>query len=145
MLKFGGRTISFMPYDTTYAEAGTHPEFLHPRIRGASPHQLRTRNRPTRLSLQLRSAAWNDSEPAPSLNAVRFEIVMIDRQNQAERFTLGNSDKGGIGEIHRTISILMHEGIEKRQVVIAHGGNGQGAGADKLPCRAHSRVLSPTR
>ena len=29
-----------MPYDTTYAEAGTHPEFLHPKIRGASPISL---------------------------------------------------------------------------------------------------------
>ena len=132
-----------MPYDTTYAEAGTHPEFLHPRIRGASPHQLRTRNRPTRLSLQLRSAAWNDSEPAPSLNAVRFEIVMIDRQNQAERFTLGNSDKGGIGEIHRTISILMHEGIEKRQVVIAHGGqwSGRRSGQTSMP-RALAGIIA---
>ena len=38
--------------------------------------------RASSLPLEPQGAAWNDAEPAPSLNAVCFEIVMIDRQNQ---------------------------------------------------------------
>jgi hypothetical protein len=66
----------------------------------------------TLLQEPLFLAARNYSKSSPALYPIGLEIVVIDCENQTERFSVGNPDERGVGEVHRPVTVLVHEGVQ---------------------------------
>jgi hypothetical protein len=70
----------------------------------------------TEIGLSGDAARRRKAKTPPALDAVGFEIVVIDSQNQAERVPLCKVNQRCIGEIHRPITIAFHERVKRWKI-----------------------------
>src|SRR5579863_4491631 len=65
--------------------------------------------------------AWaverEDFEPAFAFDAVGGEIGVVDGQNGGDGLAFREVHESGIGEVHRAIPVLRHQGTDLRQLV----------------------------
>lgn len=67
------------------------------------------------------------------MEAVDGEIAAIDCEYFAKALAFGDADEGGIGEVHRTVSVLAHELSGSRDVVCIEGEQQDGAPLEHFP------------
>jgi hypothetical protein len=58
---------------------------------------------------------WKYAKPPPPLNPVRFEICVIHGENSEQRFSLGEVNKRGVGEIHWAVPVAIHQIVQMLQ------------------------------
>ena len=64
------------------------------------------------------SAAWNDPEALPAVNAVRLEIIVIHREHRIQTLTSRQKDKRRVGKVHGSVRVAFHQRLEFRKVDI---------------------------
>ena len=56
-------------------------------------------------------ACGRDAETAAAGDAIRFEVVVVDRKDRRHQLTSGEMDQSCVSKIHRAIVVLRHEGF----------------------------------
>jgi hypothetical protein len=89
------------------------------------------------------SAAWNDPEAFPAVNAVRLEIIVIHREHRIQTLTSRQMDKRGVGKVHGSIRVTFHQRLEFRKVEIIDGQYRYRARTQKSPSRSKFTTIPP--
>jgi len=71
-----------------------------------------------RSSLHLASLGRQDAQSFTSTDPVGLEVVVVDREDCRERFTLRQMHERSVRVVHRPVLILAHERLDVRQVPI---------------------------
>jgi hypothetical protein len=104
------------------------------------PCRARCGARSLRRSRRWQGAIGHDAKAAAAFDAVGLEIVVVDREDRAERLAASQVHKSGIGEVHRPVMVAGHQAIERGKISIIDRRNGHRPGAKKPPRR---RDLGP--
>ena len=68
---------------------------------------------------------------------------MVDGEDEAEAFAGGEVNEGGVGEIHRAVGVLRHEGVDLRQFLVGNDGHDDRAGVEERPNGAVVMEVAP--
>ena len=74
-----------------------------------------------------------DAEPTPPVDAIGLEVVVIDGKDRDQRLPSSQVDERRIGEVHGTVVILRHQGVECREIVVPDRRDRHRAGAKEPP------------
>src|SRR5579864_557255 len=89
------------------------------------------------------SAAWNDPEAFPAVNAVRLEIIVIHREHHIQTLSARQTDKRGVGKVHGSVRVTLHQRLEFRKVEIIDGQHRYRARTQKSPGRSKFTTILP--
>lgn len=74
-----------------------------------------------------------NAKPCPPPNAIGLEVVVVNGEDRGQRFSLGKTNQGGIGEIHRAICVPLHESFKVGGVDIRDREQRHGARTKEAP------------
>ncbi len=77
--------------------------------------------------------AWDEGEVLSVGQPVHAEVPVIQREHRPEILALGETDEGGICQVHGLVSVLSHEGLKSWDVLRAQGRNVKGLTLQRVP------------
>ena len=96
--------------------------------------EVAERTRETLALIDRRSTQGDDPESAATSDPVRFEVVVVHREHGGQRFALGEVHQRRVGEIHRSVSVADHQGIQGGKIRSIDRRHGHRARAKERPC-----------
>jgi hypothetical protein len=87
-----------------------------------------------------RMESREDTELAPSFNAVGCKISMINGKNCEERLASCEIHKCAVGEVHGPVPVSRHQRVHVPQFAIFDGAKKDCSGADEVPGCFHLRT-----
>jgi hypothetical protein len=76
-----------------------------------------------------------DLEALPTIDPIGFEVVVVDTEDDAQAFTLGQSHESRIGEVHRAVAVSPHQIVKAWRIVDRYRENRDCSRSNKSPSR----------
>ena len=75
--------------------------------------------------------------------AVRLEIVVVNGQDVGKTFAASDMHERRIGEVHRPVGVLVHEGFQCRQILRRENRQPNQVRGEDFPCRDEQPWFTP--